>query len=255
MTRILGQAVICSGVVLVLATTAASTAQAVNFGGYIPFGSSLKVQMYRAGVPVTTPLAVGDDSASMVSQFSQGIAKDPAHVTFGLFSNPAPEYMQFHVIQGSLGPATYALNYNNPADPDDPLNGLPLDISSLAVNLLGTAPIAGGVFDPNGLTFTLNIGSLKILDPDDPFNPIVVNLANHSGPIAGAGNATFIQGTYTIPILADVPISTPFGNLDAVFSGTVQLASLPEPGTLALAGLGLLAAVPVLRRRLSRARS
>ncbi len=45
-------------------------------------------------------------------------------------------------------------------------------------------------------------------------------------------------GTFTIPIMVDVPLSTPYGNYDAVFTGSLQAASLPEPSTLALAALG-----------------
>ncbi len=245
--------------VLALVIATASTAQAVNFGGYIP-GGSLTLQIYHDGVPITTPAVAGGDVAFTTSgiQFSQGIANVGGNVTFGVFGAPqSPGYIHFQSRQGAFGAANYVLNSNNPSDPDDLFNGLSIDVSNLAVNLLGTTPIAGGVFNPNGLTLTVNGGSLKVTDilELDPPNPMVVDLTGHSGVIAGASNATYIKGTYTIPILADVPISTLYGNIDAVFSGTLTFTPLPEPGTLALAGLGLLAALPLLRRRLNLARS
>ncbi|HVU88835.1 MAG TPA: hypothetical protein VHD36_16045, partial [Pirellulales bacterium] len=132
-----------------------------------------------------------------------------------------------------------------------------VDFRSLVATLQGSTPIAGGAFDTTGLTFGFSAGSLDYNLNDDSGEPFMhgqMSVANASGMISGAGNGSFILGTYSIPILADVPLITPFGNFDAVFSGQLEATSLPEPSAFILASLGGLAPLGLARSRLCRRR-
>ena len=237
------------GILFVLFATPAATAQAVPMGGYIANGE-IAVQLLLDGTPVTSAavprngMIPGSDSNFVGGEIGAGATSSV--VDFAPYPGfpPIKPNIVFNnqVVGVGGGPANFGLNYLNPLDSGDPLNGAYIDFSGLVATLTGTSPLVGTAFDSTGLSIGFTAGSLDF--PDS--RPI--NLSGHSGLISGAGDGSFVLGTYTIPIKVDVPLITPFGNYDAVFTGSIVAASLPEPGTFILAGLGLLASIPLLRR-------
>ncbi len=233
-----------------LFATLAATAQAIPMGGYIVDGE-IAVQLLLAGTPVTSAavpaigMIPGSDTNHVGGVIGAGASSN--EVAFAPYMGPPPFNQnlafkdQFVGVGG--GPANFGLNYLNPLDAGDPLNGTYIDFSGLVATLTGTSPLVGTAFDTTGLSIAFTAGSLDI--PDSP----PVHLTGHSSLISGAGNGSFVLGTWIIPINIDVPLTTPYGNYDAVFTGSILAASLPEPGTLILAGLGLFGAFPLLRRR------
>jgi hypothetical protein len=217
--------------VAVLLTTGIFASQAVAVERQFYAGGSLSLQLFRDGT------AVSGAFPNAVRNFL-GIDDNGAQVNFG-----GGQSMLFYEFTPSPnGPAAYNLPYFNPSNTSDPLNNTTIDLRNLAVTLTGTVPTSGTAFNTAGLAFGFANGTFDLAGPTH------VDLTGDSGFIANVPDGSSILGTYTIPINVDIPISTPFGNIDAVFSGNITAVALPEPGTMTLVGVGFLLMIPLLRR-------
>ena len=176
---------------------------------------------------------------------------------------------------GGTQTANYGLILIVPSDPSDPLD---LDTAAIAgyaaidhalASLLGTAALSGGSFPASGLTISTDAGhldyNLNTGNGDGPpqtsssFQNGTTNIGGNSGPNSLAGNGSVVTAggfqTITVPVNVDVTVNTGLIVVDAVFVGQIvaKAAVVPEPSTFALAGLGLIALVPMVRRRLRKA--
>lgn len=211
-------------------TTSIFASQAVAVERQFYAGGSLSLQLFRDGV------AVSGAFPNAVRNFL-GIDDNGAQATFG-----GQSMLFYEFTPSPNGPAAYNLPYFNPSNLSDPLNNTTVDLRNLAVTLTGTVPRSGTAFNTAGLTFGFANGTFDLAGPTH------INLTGDSGVINNVPDGSAILGTYSIPINVDIPISTPFGNIDAVFFGNITAVSLPEPGTMVLVGVGSLLMIPLLRR-------
>jgi hypothetical protein len=164
-----------------------------------------------------------------------------------------------------------------PSDPTDPTQIFNLDTAAIAgyaaidsalASLNGTSALSGTSFDTTGLTVSTDAGNLdynlNVGNGDGPpqtgtaFQNGTTGIGGNSGNIAGAGNGSIVTvggiSTLTVPVFVDVVVNTGLLVVDAIFTGQiVATAVVPEPSSFALAGLGLIALVPAVRRRLRKA--
>ncbi len=183
-------------------------------------------------------------------------------------TSPLPDLPPANPNIGNSQTANYGLIFIIPNTPSDPLD---LNTATLAgyaaidsalASLTGSAALSGGSFDTTGLTYAntagnldynLNTGSGDYNPPTQnfqtglPFLADTTSIAGSQGQIAAAGSGTLSGNTLTIPIQVTVPLSMGIETVNAVFSGQL-VATVPEPGTFALAGLGCLTLFPGMRR-------
>lgn len=257
-----------------------------------PTQSSLQVSVFASGVPLTQAQFTGSDVTSLSGTLDVVIGggnltvnSTPSSVTFANQANPVapgpgggvPTPGTVNALPdlpaAGLGVGNYGFELIVPGDPSDPSQWLNLDtagivgyadISAALASLAGTVAISGGVFSPNGLTVSTDAGALDYNlnqgngdgppQTSSPFINGTTGIGGNSGVVAGAPNGSVIGNTLIIPIFVDVPVNTGLFIVDAVFSGTiVATTAVPEPSSIALAGLGLVALIPVIRRRLRKA--
>ncbi|HEY4309429.1 MAG TPA: PEP-CTERM sorting domain-containing protein [Pirellulales bacterium] len=197
-------------------------------------------------------------------------------------TSPLPDLAPNDPNVGNTQTANYGLVLVVPADPTDPTQIYNLNTAAIAgyaaidsalASLNGMSVLTGGTFDTTGLTvstdagnldYNLNAGNGDFNPPDQNFQTGTAfqngttGIGGNSGNIAGAANGTIVTAggisTLTIPVFVDVVVNTGLLVVDAIFSGQiVATAVVPEPSSFALAGLGLIALVPAVRRRLRKA--
>jgi len=129
-----------------------------------------------------------------------------------------------------------------------------LALRDFAVSLSGSAPLAGNDFDLTALTLTVTSGALD-------YRVNLLNLFGHE-EIAGQtanpteGTGLLVGGTLTIPINVSIEFEVVEGDPPAM--AVVNLvgqivATIPEPGTVAMLGMGAIGLVAFGRRRLRKA--
>ncbi|MGD9647874.1 MAG: PEP-CTERM sorting domain-containing protein [Pirellulales bacterium] len=133
--------------------------------------------------------------------------------------------------------------------------------------LVGTADydFSGLELDVSGGSFSYSSsGYLDFLGSDTiNFLPSLFSVNLPAGSIGsiqlGAGPPSNQLVTLTIPLAMTVPLydvgNTHLGaTINAIFSGELVLIgiSVPEPGTVVLLGIGIVSAIPVVRRRMKR---
>lgn len=195
-------------------------------------------------------------------------------------TSPLPDLPPNDPNVGNSQIANYGLILIVPSDPSDPLDlntaGIAgyAAIDSALASLLGSAALSGGSFSAAGLTvstdaghldYNLNNGNGDYSPPDQnfqtgsPFTNGTTGIGGNSGlnSLAGNGSVTTVGTlqTITVPINVDVLVDTGLIKVDAIFTGSIVATAVvvPEPGTFALAGLGLIALIPVARRRFRKA--
>ena len=258
-----------------------------------PALSYLQISVQSQGVPLTTAQYPGSDSTSLSGTLDVSVGggnitfnSSPGSIVFANQvlpvapgpggGNPSPGTITAFPDQpgAGLGVGQYGLNLIVPNDPGDPLNPDTAaiigyaDIASALASLLGSSALVGTSFDTTGLTVSTDAGNLDYNlnngngdgppQTSTPFITGTTGIGGNSGAIAGAGNGSLITvgpgSTITIPVLVDVLVDTGLIVVDAIFQGQIVAhAAVPEPSTFALAGLGLVALIPVARRRLRKA--
>ncbi len=150
-------------------------------------------------------------------------------------------------VAGPAAPADVALYLGNASTGR-------LALRDFAVSLSGSAPLAGNDFDLTALTLTVTSGALD-------YQVSLLALVGHE-EIAGQtanpteGTGLLVGGTLTIPINVSIAFEVTDGDPPgmAVVNLVGQIvATIPEPGTIAMLGLGAVGLIAVGRRRLRRA--
>lgn len=279
---------ILAGALSICAAAFAAPVSAGTIYTIDPSQSFLTVAVQSQGVPLTLAQFLGSDTTSLggtldVTEGGGNITfnASPGSISFANQANPVSPGPGGGVASAGTvnalpdapgtGTANYGLILIVPNDPGDPLNldtGAILgyaDIASALASLVGSSALAGGVFDTTGLTVNTDAGNLDYNlnngngdGPPQTSTPFIfgtTGIGGNSGAIAGAGNGSVVVAggisTITIPVLVDVLVDTGLIVVDAIFQGQiVATAVVPEPSTFALAGLGLVALVPMARRRL-----
>jgi hypothetical protein len=208
--------------------------------------------------------------ASQAGIYPDATGGSPANGTV----NALPDTFPSSPNIGSTQVANYGLVLIVPSDPGDPLN---LDTAAIAgyaaihsalASLTGSAALSGGSFPASGLTIATDAGNLDYNintgNGDGPpqtstaFQNGTTGIGGNSGPNSLAGNGSVVTAggfqTITVPVNVDVLVDTGTLVVDAIFVGQiVAKVAVPEPSTFALAGLGLVALVPMVRRRFRKA--
>ena len=258
----------------------------------VPQASFLQVAVQSQGVPLTYAQYPGSDITNLsgtldltVSGGSITFNSSPSSIKFANQASPVapgpgggvPSAGTINALPDSPGSGTanYGLVLVVPSDPGDPLNldtGTILgyaDIAAAFASLLGSSTLVGNAFSPNGLTVSTDAGNLDYNlnngngdgppQTSTPFINGTTGIGGNSGPISGASPGSYIVAgnlaTITIPIAVDVLVDTGLIVVDAIFNGQIVATAtvVPEPSTFAMAGLGLVALIPVARRRLRKA--
>ncbi len=121
----------------------------------------------------------------------------------------------------------------------------------------GVVPVAGIAFDATQLTLGLVQGfldyNLSGLAPAVGRSDISGNSALNGAPGGTATQVGLLQ-TITIPVSLLIPIPVSSFTIDGSLTGTIVATRLvPEPGTVAMLGLGLIGLVAFGRRRFRKA--
>lgn len=129
---------------------------------------------------------------------------------------------------------------------------IPLELYPGGADPIGYAPAFPSVFTSNGLPVAVTLASGDILTLSHSFFP-----PTDSGALAVAGDPVSIDdfpvgspdfATFTVAIQDLVAVSAQYASTFATYEVTEVSAPIPEPGILALFGLGLLG-LGVTRRR------
>lgn len=274
-----------AAVALVALSLAATSIQAgpLNLGVNSGLSSfSIKLQL-AASVPILGPVSINSPSLSAtLSGAAPGFATIPPATT---------GYLGKVAIAGS-GPGTPGTLENfgggfNFTDISKTLNGpnilgggsVTLDLKAPHVDIIPGGPYAAiapavgvSTYDLSGLLLDISGGSfsysstgyLSFLGSDTiNFLPNFAKVALPPGSIGklelGAGPPNNQLATLTIPLTMTVPLhevgNTFLGaSINALICGELVLTgiSVPEPSSIVLFGVGIVGAIPVLRRRMRR---
>ena len=149
-----------------------------------------------------------------------------------------------------------AAAYNSPSNPDGtpltPLNSTTSSFDATAQTLAATVGLES--FWLNNTIFGMTYGTI----PGYEYSP--QNHVDHEGNVYPAtGTVTTVGGvtTVTLPLFLDVYIVLTDGiAYDDIISGQIVASTVPEPSTIILAGVGLVAGSMLIfhtRRRLRKA--
>jgi len=175
--------------------------------------------------------------------FAGGVAdaiEKPGPFLPGVISGDPP-------VAGPAAPADVALYLANASTGR-------LALRNFAVSITGSSPLTGNDFDLTALTLTVTSGSLD-------YQVNLLGLVGHE-EIAGQtanpteGTGLLVGGTLTIPINVSIEFEVTEGDPPgmAVVNLVGQIvATIPEPGTVAMLGMGAIGLVAFGRRRLRKA--
>ncbi len=152
-------------------------------------------------------------------------------------------------VAGPAAPADVALFLGNASTGR-------LALRDFAITLSGSAPLAGTDFDLTALTITVTSGSMD-------FQSTLLNQFGHEEIAGETANPTEGVGTLsgdvlTIPINVSIEFEVTEGDppgmaVVTLIGQIVATRVIPEPGTIAMLGLGAIGLIVVGRRRLRKA--
>lgn len=130
-----------------------------------------------------------------------------------------------------------------------------LALRDFVVSVTGSSPLVGDDFDLTALLLTVTSGSL---DYNVPFASLLGHLdiaGQTATPTAGTGS--LVGGVLTIPIDVSIEFEViegdPPGMAVVNLQGQIVAVLVPEPGTIAMLGVGAVGLVAVGRRRFRKA--
>jgi hypothetical protein len=239
----------------ILATSlAANSAQAAT---YVIDSSQSSITITGLALNVIPIIAQSPGSNVAVIQGSIDADSDASTVTFtggvaDAVTKPGP------FAPGPISGDPPAAGPNAPADVALFLGNAStgrLALRDFAVTLSGSSPLAGNDFDLTALTLTVTGGGLD-------YNVSLLGLFGHediagqtASPTSGVG--TLVGDTLTIPIDVSIEFTVvdgdPPGTAVVNLQGQIVATLVPEPGTIAMLGVGAVGLIAVGRRRVRRA--
>lgn len=124
-------------------------------------------------------------------------------------------------------------------------------LRDFVISVSGTTPLTAGTFDLTALTLTITSGSIDYNVPAFSLTGSESLVGITANPTAGVG--TLVAGVLTIPVDVSLVFEVSTGvNATVNLDGAI-VAVVPEPGTIAMLGMGVVGLVAVGRRRFRKA--
>jgi len=224
-----------------------------------PTLSSLHIIIKSAGTPISSPQFAGSDTSSISGTVNTDITGST--IQFLTTANEVLALQPAPLAPAIGGGGTF------PALGSDPGNiGMWLFVPGVAAGALrglvsdntsGVIPLVGNAFDSTQVTLIQSAGTIdyNLTGLGGAFATLKGHgsLAGGSG-LNGAAGGTLVSAlgidTLTLPLSVDIPFTAGPATLDAIVTGVVvATAPVPEPSTLIMAGLGLVATAGLVGRR------
>jgi hypothetical protein len=128
-------------------------------------------------------------------------------------------------------------------------------LRDLQLGIDGSAPLTGNNFALGGLSLGIDQATLAYYVSSSVLNQGgSTTVSNESAPFTGTGSGSLVGDVLTIPVSISLPITE--GEAPDIvitstltFNGTIVARLIPEPGTIAMLGMGVVGLAVVGRRK------